>query len=259
MEDIGGCRAIVRTVGMVRRVCRLYEKSKSKHKLLRTIDYLTKPRTTGYRGVHLIYEYYSDQKPASNGLKIEIQLRSRKQHAWATAVETVDAFTQQGLKDDRGDERWQRFFALMGTYIALKERCNPVANTPSDSAAFLRDEIEYYAKELEVIQRLHSYRATLEVESFPGAHSYLVQLDVHQGETKIIGFKENALETAQELYVAMEKEASGDLGKDVVLVSVNSLESLKRAYPNYFADTGVFIGIVNQAISKSFNDADYES
>jgi hypothetical protein len=246
MEDIGGCRAVVRTVPMVQRLSRLYEKSKSKHKRLHVVDYVTGPRDTGYRGIHLIYEYHSDQKPAYNGLKIEIQLRSRQQHAWATAVETVDAFTGQGLKDGGGDARWQRFFALMGTYIARKEGCNPVPHTQS---RFLQSEIRHYTKELEVVHHLHSYRATLEVTTMPGAHFFLVELDARKGETRIAGFKENNLEEAQQRYLALEKATANNPGRDVVLVSVGSLESLRRAYPNYFADTDVFLGIVGEAIA----------
>ena len=129
MEDIGGCRAVVRNVGMVRRLAKIYATSRTKHKPLHLVDYVQTPRETGYRGIHLIYSYFSDSKPACNGLKIEIQLRSRQQHAWATAVETVETFTAQGIKDGRGNVRWQRFFALMGTYIALNEKCNTVPST----------------------------------------------------------------------------------------------------------------------------------
>jgi hypothetical protein len=248
MEDIGGCRAVVRSVQMVRRLSRMYEKSKTKHKRLHVVDYLTKPRDTGYRGVHLLYAYHSDTKPQYNGLKIEIQLRSRQQHAWATAVETVDAFTgQKGLKDGSGDRNWQRFFALMGSYIALQEGCNLVSNTPTEASG-LKKEIRRHAKDLEVVHHLHSYRATLEMQTMPGAHFYLVELDVLKGETRISGFKQDALETAQQMYLALEKETANEPGRDVVLVSVGSLESLKRAYPNYFADTDVFLGIVREAI-----------
>jgi ppGpp synthetase/RelA/SpoT-type nucleotidyltranferase len=248
MEDIGGCRAVVRSVQMVRRLRKMYEKSRSKHKRLHIVDYLTAPRETGYRGVHLIYAYHSNTKPQFNGLKIEIQLRSRPQHAWATAVETVDAFTGQGLKDGSGDTRWRRFFALMGTYIALKEACNPVPDTPTN-ISFLKKEIAQCAKELQVLEHLHSYRATLEMKTMPGAHFYIVDLDVPKGETRISGFREDALETAQQMYLALEKETTNQLGRDVVLVSVGSMESLKRAYPNYFADTDVFVGLLNEATS----------
>ena len=51
-------------------------------------DYVRKPKTSGYRGIHLVYRYHNDRKTIYNGLQIEPQLRTRRQHAWATAVDT---------------------------------------------------------------------------------------------------------------------------------------------------------------------------
>lgn len=258
MEDIAGCRAVVRSCRMVRRLARLYTKSRMKHQRLHIVDYLTKPRDTGYRGIHLIYSYQSNSKPQYNGLKVEVQLRSRPQHAWATAVETVEAFTAKGLKDGTADAQWQRFFALMGTYIAKKEGGNSVPNTPTDWL-LLKNEISSLANKLHVIQHLESYRATLNFEGIRDAKYYLLELDAPKNETRIIGFKEEQFEEAQAIYVATEEELADQPGRDVVLVSVGSLASLKRAYPNYFADTDVFIGIVTEAIRANEKDIEVES
>jgi DNA-binding CsgD family transcriptional regulator len=61
-----------------------YKQSDLKHKLLPIDDYIIKPRSSGYRGVHLIYSYFSDKNETYNGLKVELQFRSPLQHAWAT-------------------------------------------------------------------------------------------------------------------------------------------------------------------------------
>jgi ppGpp synthetase/RelA/SpoT-type nucleotidyltranferase len=90
MQDIGGCRAVVRTVTEVRELVERYRKGGLSHTLARVDDYLARPQPSGYRGVHLIYKYFSESKStAYNDLKIELQIRSQFQHAWATAVETV--------------------------------------------------------------------------------------------------------------------------------------------------------------------------
>jgi hypothetical protein len=193
MQDIGGCRAVVRNVRMVRELSNVYKKCRTKHELLRFDDYLTEPPGSGYRGIHLIYSYQSSTRPAYNGLKIEIQLRSRQQHAWATAVETVDVFTGQALKGGRGRTEWQRFFALMGTYIAAKERCPPVPNTPSDPI-MLRDQIKEHVSDLEVFHHLWSYQATLQTKDVPGADYYLMKLNAERQELAILGFKKNELQ-----------------------------------------------------------------
>jgi hypothetical protein len=256
MQDIGGCRAVVRNVRMVRGLANAYKRSKGNHKLLRVDDYLVKPRKSGYRGIHFIYSYQSKTKPQYNGLKIEIQLRSRQQHAWATAVETVDIFTGQALKGGRGQKKWQRFFALMGTYISMHENCPPVPYTPTDFVG-LHDHIERYAVDLDVLAHLESYRATLQFEGVPGADYYLLELDAEKGETTVIGYKDDQLKRAERDYLSVEKANSGNRERDVVLVSVSSLESLKRAYPNYFADTHIFIETLNAALHYvTASDAD---
>jgi len=119
MQDIGGCRAVLSSVEAVDELVTYYTtQSRMKHKLSREDDYVLQPKPSGYRGVHLVYNYYSDRSATWNGLKIELQIRSRLQHAWATAVETVGTFTQQALKSSQGGSDWLRFFALMSSAIA---------------------------------------------------------------------------------------------------------------------------------------------
>ncbi|MGH7232681.1 MAG: RelA/SpoT domain-containing protein [Nitrospiraceae bacterium] len=89
MQDIGGCRAIVKNVHAVNELVRSYN---SQHKLDHIDDYIQSPKQSGYRGIHLIYRLLQQKNVAYNGLKVEIQLRSALQHAWATAVETVGTF-----------------------------------------------------------------------------------------------------------------------------------------------------------------------
>jgi len=50
-----------------------------------------------------------------------MQIRSRVQHAWATAVETVDMFSGQALKSSHGDDKWLRFFAVAASEMAYIE------------------------------------------------------------------------------------------------------------------------------------------
>lgn len=119
MQDIGGCRAIVGTVRQVQELAESFKRSRTKHYLDHVDDYIDTPQHSGYRGIHLIYRFNSNKLIECNGLKIEVQLRSTLQHAWATAVETVGTFTRQALKSSRGEAEWLRFFELMGGDVTL--------------------------------------------------------------------------------------------------------------------------------------------
>lgn len=112
IQDIGGCRAVVESMPQVRRLVFLHKMSKHKHVLVKENDYISNPKETGYRSFHLVYKYRSPSGAYEvyDGLKIEIQLRTKLQHSWATAVETVGAFSRQALKASRGADDWLRFF-----------------------------------------------------------------------------------------------------------------------------------------------------
>ncbi len=249
MQDIGGCRAIVKTVSHVHQLAFLYRSSQFKHKPDRTDDYIEKPKTSGYRGIHLVYRYNSDRSETYNGLKIEIQLRSKLQHAWATAVETVGTFIKQALKSSQGEEEWLRFFALMGSAIALRERTPMVPGTPGKTE--LKQELRRYAEQLNVEGHLRTYGAalqTLESGAQRDAHYFLLKLDPNVQLITVTGYQYNELERATREYLEVERSIVGQPGADAVLVAVESVAALRRAYPNYFLDTHVFIEAVKQAI-----------
>ena len=51
-------------------------------------------------------------------------------------------------------------------------------------------------------------------------------------------------------------EASKEEGDNIVLVSVDWIKNLKRAYPNYFLDTTQFSSLLTEAISYRAKVAD---
>ena len=250
MQDIGGCRAVVTSVGDVYKIVKSYKTSDLKHKLLSEDDYVKNPKTSGYRSYHLIYSYYSDKKTTHNKLRIEVQIRSQLQHAWATAVETVGTFIRQALKSSLGEEEWLRFFALMGSAIAIREKTALVPNTPTNNSQ-LKEEIQKQVSNLDVIARLHTYGNALNAIEQPevaGANYYLLELDPSLMRVQVSTYGQRDLERAASDYLAVEKQIAGS-NSDAVLVSVDSISSLRRAYPNYFLDTQRFLEAVNETIS----------
>ena len=189
-----------------------------------------------------------------NREKVELQLRSRLQHTWATAVETVGTFKQQPLKSGLGDEQWLRFFALMSTALAIKEKTALVPNTPTAKTELI-DELEYYVHELDVVKRLESYRAILDVVPNPVFKRFpyfLLELSPREGRLSITPYTARAAESASLAYI----KAEGQLSllplqeRDSVLVSTDSMKALRSAYPNYFADTRRFVTEVKTAIKR---------
>jgi len=251
MQDIGGCRAILADVDHVMHVRDLTINSWMKHRLAKENDYIQSPKASGYRGIHLVYRYVSDKNATYNGLLIELQVRSQLQHAWATAVETVGTFLEQSLKASQGSAEWLRFFQLMSSAIARREDCPLVPGTPTASNELLH-ELRQAAASLGVESKLVAYHATIPLLEMPevrGAKYFLLELRPADGSIEVRSFKADELEGATAMYLEVERSLHGP-GAEAVLVSVDSIEALRRAYPNYFLDTRIFVDAMNEAIKS---------
>jgi hypothetical protein len=139
------------------------------------------------------------------------------------------------------------FFALMGSAIALREKLPTVPHTP-DSSVRLVEEIKKYANELDAIARMESYGAALQIleQNTENADYFLIELEPGGHKVTTKGFNRKELEAAEKEYSNLERKIRTD-GGDAVLVSVASVSTLRRAYPNYFADTRLFIEAVHEA------------
>lgn len=254
MQDIGGCRAVVHRLNDVQKLVKAYKSSRIRHRLSHEDDYIQQPRDSGYRSRHLVYRYISDRSEVYNGLRIEIQIRTPLQHAWATTVETVDAFTQQALKSSRGRSDWERFFQLMGTEMAFREGTPPVPGTYSERGK-LRQELKKCADELQVVPSLTGFAYALNVTRYAsakdkGADYFLLSLDYEARRLGVTGYNRRELRRASKAYANKEKQIRGRKGTDAVLVSVGSLRNLQSAYPNYFADTQMFVKALEEALGE---------
>lgn len=252
MHDIAGCRAVLRNVSLVESLVRAYEAATSKNalrggKFHKKYDYISNPKPDGYRSVHLVYKYYTATKRLSvyNDLRIEIQIRSKLQHAWATAVETVDFFTGQALKSNIGEASWKRFFALVSNEFARLEKRPLVPGTPIDKNES-RQELRSYAHQIKLLEGLKT--ATKIIESKEGQF-FLLELDLTARTLRTIGFQATQAAEAQEKYLEVEKLNRDKPEKQNVLVSVDSLAALPKAYPNYYLDISAFVQVLTKLLS----------
>jgi hypothetical protein len=257
MHNIGGCRAVLASVAKVDQLVGIYRKGAAKNpndrsELIRIYNYITDPKEDGYRSVHLVYKYRSaaPERERYNNLRIEVQIRSKLQHAWATAVETVATFTGQALKSNTSEGDWRRFFALMGHAMAIRERRPWVPGMPSDYKE-VKTELRDLAGTLNVIDRLAGWSAAIRraTATARGADCFLLVLDLEQKMLRVTPYRADQWTQATTDYSRIEELAEEKPQVQAVLVAVDSISALQKAYPNYYADTSAFVEALHLEVS----------
>jgi putative GTP pyrophosphokinase len=252
MQDIGGLRAVVGTLRSVRRLEQEYRHASFKHALVSSRDYITQPKADGYRSVHLIYRYRNPRAPAYAGLQLELQLRTKLQHAWATAVETMGTFLGQALKAGQGDKDWKEFFAAASAALALVEKSPPVPGYEGMSAESIIRRVADLESELRVLDKLSGFAIaadSIRKQSGQGAY-HLVVLNSSARTVLIRPFALARLDEANAAYAAVEARASAGEPVEAVLVSAGPIDALQKAYPNYFLDTQAFVAQIRKLIKS---------
>jgi Region found in RelA / SpoT proteins len=123
LQDLGGCRAVLQRIDDVRALTNIL-RERGRHELRDEDDYISRPKRDGYRSQHMMLNYrgrgagkiYDDRR-------IEVQIRTRLQHSWATAVEAVGLLRGEDLKGNQGSPEWLRLFTLMSAEFAVLEGC----------------------------------------------------------------------------------------------------------------------------------------
>lgn len=256
MHDIGGVRAIVANMDDLRKLYDVYRNPSKKftHKLKRVYDYINNPKSSGYRGYHLVFEYNSPTaaRKQYNGLCIELQMRTQLQHAWATAVETFETFMGERFKSSIGNSDWLNFFALMSSLFAMEEG----EKVLKEHEHLSKEELESFArekiKELDVIHKISTFsRFTYDSKRFEkeGAAHCLLILNKAEHFTHVLLY--DKYRRAYAAYKRKEEEAKINENLQVLLLRMDSLKKLVKAYPNFFVNLHEFEKRVRAVVAKS--------
>lgn len=244
MQDIGGLRAVVNNledVYKLKDLVRSGEKQMAfKSTLLKEIDYIKEPKESGYRSIHLVYKYEKNV-PANSQCRIEIQLRTKIQHAWATAVEVIGTYLRQPLKQSFGDKELLDLFKEISRVFILLENGNV------DIGLFKKTSEKI--KELKLRDKLEGFSVATQISTQSNKKEkgkyFLISLNFKDKRLSVRQFTESKLDQANAEYSELEKRYLNDKNTEVVLVSVDDINNLNKLYPNYFLDTREFVKLLN--------------
>jgi ppGpp synthetase/RelA/SpoT-type nucleotidyltranferase len=257
MQDIGGCRAIVpnrkKLIQILRELKQLEQFRWSNG--YRIKDYIEKPKSDGYRSVHIVGSFRGDR---SVNRKIEIQLRTLIQHYWATALEIVDLFTGQALKSNQGDAQWSAFFRAVSDLFAAMDEIHLFESMQPRQRAIsfqkkLRAEANLQeaakiaascAKRLKVMEKLEAFAGSVKVlddqlSNQSGFALLKIDLEKRTLESQVFSVRDSKVAEAE--YSALETLTASKESVVAALVSTTAVGGVKEAYPNYFADSSNFV------------------
>lgn len=251
LQDIAGLRVVLTDSVALDKAFSTLRGLPSRNTLKRVDNYHQNPKVDGYRGVHLIYQNESSKL-------IEIQLRTKLEHIWATAVETYGELQSTSFKTGEGDAEWKVFFKLLSSYFSIHENCSPLEEHIRLSKKQINRRLIKVIKELNVIERLNATTNNIETivskynESGRTGKYALLELDLKQNKTFIEIFNKKDVNKAIEIYTMKELEYKNNSQKNIVFVNIESLDGIKKSYPNYFLDTQKLLEILSKIVLGEF-------
>lgn len=246
MDDIAGCRLIFKDVPTLMQFREKFHNAHFNHKRrneLDKYDYIKKPKPTGYRGIHDVYEYNvnSDVGKELAGLYLEIQYRTLVQHAWATAVEVIGFITESQPKFQQGDNRYETAMTLASEILARAFESSKGALPEVEDREVVADFLKL-DKELMLLKTLRGLNAADKAVT-ERKNAILIFSGNRELDVRAYRDATDALRALFEL----EKEFPES---DVVLVRADTSEDVRLAFRNYFSDARDFIKLIEEGCEK---------
>lgn len=247
MQDLGGCRLIFPDLDSLSSFLGyLQVESRASHRLLHRadkFDYIANPKETGYRGVHFIYGY----EPSSSanihlrGLKVEVQLRTNVQHAWATAVEIADLVLGARTKFEDGKGPYGYFFRLCSEILSRVHEgmtsCLPFLSDDELVREFNNEE-----RRTSVLDRLGKLKEQGDLTKIR-RHTVLA---FKEDETlEIFGFSKANRAVEKEAELVADPTCS-----HVVYVRASTPAAITSSYRNYLTNPADFVKLVYQGLDS---------
>lgn len=217
MVDIAGCRCIVDSVQDIFHIKDALEKRLIIEKIK---DYINdKPADDdGYSALHLYVKSKTDDKKP-----VEIQIRTRDQHNWATFVEILDVVYGTKIKEGQKKPELQRFCYLLS-------HTDQLSSTDMFEILTIERDYNIYNKLSEVFNQnnIQTRKKWLSIEEKKDAKFFIIEVDENK-RTNIESFEE--FEVAEDVYLRKFNNEK----TNIVLTHLESpsYKLISIAYSNY--------------------------
>ncbi len=232
-------------------------------------NYIKNPKSDGYRSIHKVF-YYSSNIPYSTlnekrfnleNKKIELQLRTRLQHIWATTVEIYDIINKSNIKTGTHNklETKEGLFFKKCSLVFEGIESNDVEKIKININEIFRD------KDLvEIYNRLKGIKNIKNVQlpkTLGSDEVFILITDLNKGKTTFFTTDPIEKNDKQDTFLINasyrrleEKNTKGEY--ILLLLTLGDIKKLKNVYPNYFLNTNKFISILKKYKDKYIKEED---
>lgn len=242
IDDIAGIRIIVNNFTEIYEISELLEKLliSNNCQLKYNKDYIEFSKKDGYRSLHKIFTFSYENK----NLNFEIQIRTKLQHLWSTAVEIYDLIEYKNLKSGSFNKlkTWEGlFFKRCSKVIENFEKNNLVYSKKMIDKIF---KFKKYIKIFEKLKTIKSIKNIHLLEGYKDGDSLLLIIDIEKGS---INFLDEEPENLVTYYNILEQESKKNI--KLLLLTIKNIKKLQSAYSNYFLDNDEFIKLLETIYS----------
>jgi hypothetical protein len=191
---------------------------------------------------------------------VEIQIRTRLQHCWATAVEAIGLVRGEDLKGGEGTGDWLRLFELMAAELALAEGCAEPPDVPPHSNRIY--EIRSLNEKLLALPTLENLRHAIryiDTHTYDyegGPKCFRIVYDHERKEVRVTPYAMPIRALRAYKHEEFENVKDNSERTNAVFVDADGLGDLKKAYPNYFGDVQLFCWNLER-ITKGYQAQEY--
>ncbi|WP_421786083.1 GTP pyrophosphokinase [Gardnerella sp. DNF01204] len=215
MDDIAGCRVIVNSISEVYEVYNeiLNLKESKEIDIKKTKDYIKNPEKSGYRSLHIIIKQTLKQENIDRQYRIELQIRTKLQHHWSTAVEAMSEIDNVEYKDptliSKGNIRIQSCLQFFKVISELFYCCENNDDACSKSNEELVNSVRTNDNFKEIIEDLKAARNSVTINmqknsAQGGEGLYLLELSRETQELTIHSYTMDCVEKAITNYNSKE-------------------------------------------------------
>ena len=232
-------------------------------------NYIKNPKSDGYRSIHKVF-YYSSNIPYSTlnekrfnleNKKIELQLRTRLQHIWATTVEIYDIINKSNIKTGTHNklETKEGLFFKNCSLVFEGIESNDVEKIKININKIFRDKdlVEIYNR-LKGIKNIKNIQLP---KTLGSDEVFILITDLNKGKTTFFATDPIEKNDKQDTFLINasyrrleEKNTKGEY--ILLLLTLGDIKKLKNVYPNYFLNTNKFISILKKYKDKYIKEED---